>query len=538
MTSQRNLLLFALVLVSLLIWINWAQDSASGKNNPNNTAPVVAESMINNQADSSEYITVKSDVLSFAINLHGGDVEQAQLLAYRQELGKPQPLTLLENTSDFLYIAQSGLIGDDGIDNKVANRPLFRTNSKEFVLADGSDELKVPLTYQSSNGVTYTKTFTIKRGHYDVGVSYTVNNVTAKPLQVAMYAQLKQSVDLPKARDKSSMNFALNSYRGAAYSTDEKDYKKHKFSDIAPKSLDVKTQSGWVAMLQHYFVSAWIPQGEGLNDFYTNKVANDAIIGFKTEPVVVPANEQTTIDSKLWVGPELQDKMAAAAPHLDLTVDYGWFWFLSKPLFILLKFIQSFVSNWGIAIILITFVVRGIMYPLTRSQYTSMAKMKMLQPRIEALRERYGDDKQRLSQEMMALYKTEKVNPLGGCLPIIIQMPIFLALFYMLSGSIELRHAPFFLWIHDLSAQDPYYILPLLMGGTMFLIQKMSPTPVADPMQRKLMTYMPLIFTVFFLWFPSGLVLYYTVSNLVTIAQQKLIYRGLEKRGLHVRQKK
>src|SRR5699024_4336113 len=204
-----------------------------------------------------------------------------------------------------------------------------------------------------------------------------------------------------------------------------------------------------------------------------------------TSTVVVEPNQQQTLAAKLWVGPELQNEMAKAAPHLDLTVDYGWFWFISKPLFILLKFIQGFVHNWGLAIILITFVVRGIMYPLTKAQYTSMAKMRLLQPRVEALRDRLGDDKQRLSQEMMALYRQEKVNPLGGCLPIIIQMPIFLGLYYMLSSSVELRHAPFMLWIQDLSAKDPYFILPLLMGGTMFLIQKMSPTPVADPMQQK-----------------------------------------------------
>ncbi len=221
-----------------------------------------------------------------------------------------------------------------------------------------------------------------------------------------------------------------------------------------------------------------------------------------------------------------------------MTVDYGWLWFISQPLFKLLKWIHSFVGNWGFSIIIITFIVRGIMYPLTKAQYTSMAKMRMLQPKIQAMRERLGDDKQRISQEMMALYKAEKVNPLGGCFPLLIQMPIFLALYYMLMGSVELRQAPFALWIHDLSAQDPYYILPILMGVTMFFIQKMSPTTVTDPMQQKIMTFMPVIFTVFFLWFPSGLVLYYIVSNLVTIIQQQLIYRGLEKRGLHSREKK
>ena len=238
------------------------------------------------------------------------------------------------------------------------------------------------------------------------------------------------------------------------------------------------------------------------------------------------------------MGPEIQNQLKETANHLDLTVDYGWLWFLSQPLFYLLKFIHSFVGNWGFAIIIITFIVRGILFPLTRAQYRSMAKMKLLQPRIEALKERYGDDKQKMSAETMAIYKQEKVNPIGGCFLILIQMPIFISLFYMLGNAVELRHAPFALWIYDLSAQDPYYIFPLLMGGTMLLIQMMSPTPATDPLQKGLMTNMPMIFTVFFLWFPAGLVLYYIVSNLFTIAQQRIIYWELEKKGLHEKKKK
>lgn len=230
--------------------------------------------------------------------------------------------------------------------------------------------------------------------------------------------------------------------------------------------------------------------------------------------------------------------MSKVQDNLELTVDYGWAWFIAKPLFILLKFIHSIVGNWGLAIIGITIVVKAILYPLTRAQYTSMAKMRMLQPRITELRERFGDDKQRMGQETMKLYKEEKVNPLGGCLPILLQMPIFLALYYTFIEAVQLRHAPFYGWIHDLAAPDPYYILPILMGISMFFLQKFSPTPVADPMQQKIMTFMPVAFTVFFLWFPSGLVLYWLSSNLITITQQQIIYRGLEKRGLHSRVKK
>ncbi|CAG8937996.1 unnamed protein product, partial [Penicillium salamii] len=357
---------------------------------------------------------------------------------------------------------------------------------------------------------------------------------------LSLFGQLKQTIDLPKHRDTGSNNFALHTFRGAAYSTSESKYEKYKFDTIADnENLNATTSNGWVAMLQQYFATAWVPRTEGTNTLYTSNLGNGvAAIGYKSAPVTIAAGAQQNLGATLWVGPEIQDKMAAIAPHLDLTVDYGWLWFISQPLFKLLKFIHSFIGNWGFSIIVITFIVRGIMYPLTKAQYTSMAKMRMLQPKIQAMRERLGDDKQKQSQEMMALYKAEKVNPLGGCLPLVIQMPIFLALYYMLSGSVELRHAPFILWIHDLSAQDPYYILPILMGITMFFIQKMSPTTVTDPMQQKIMTYMPVIFTVFFLWFPSGLVLYYIVSNLVTILQQQLIYRGLEKRGLHSRDKK
>ena len=240
----------------------------------------------------------------------------------------------------------------------------------------------------------------------------------------------------------------------------------------------------------------------------------------------------------MWVGPKLQDAMEKVAPNLDLTIDYGWLWFIAKPMFQLLQFLHGIVGNWGVAIILITFIVKGLLYPLTKAQYTSMAKMRMLQPKLQAMRERLGDDRQRMSQEMMELYKKEKVNPLGGCLPLLLQMPIFIALYWTLMESVELRHAPFMLWIHDLSAPDPYYILPILMGVSMFFLQKLSPSAVTDPIQQKVMNFMPVMFTVFFLWFPSGLVLYWLVSNCVTIIQQQVIYRSLEKKGLHSRDKK
>ncbi|MBV4414323.1 membrane protein insertase YidC [Enterobacteriaceae bacterium YMB-R22] len=545
MDSQRNLLIIALLFVSFLIWQAWEQDKAPQPQAQQTTQTTNSQGSAANQgvpaSGQGKLITVKTDVLELTINTRGGDVEQALLLTYPKTLGSTEPFQLLETTPEFVYQAQSGLTGRDGPDNPANGpRPLYDVDKDRFTLADGQDALVIPMTYTDAAGNTFTKTFTLKRGEYSVNVGYNVKNAGQKPLELNAFGQLKQTINLPKHRDTGSNNFALHTFRGAAYSTTDEKYSKYKFDNIADNdNLNVNSQNGWVAMLQQYFATAWIPHASGTNNFYTANLGNGiAAAGYKSAPTLVQPGQTGTLSSTLWVGPEIQDKMAAVAPHLDLTVDYGWLWFISQPLFKLLKWIHGFVGNWGFAIIIITFIVRGIMYPLTKAQYTSMAKMRMLQPKIQAMRERLGDDKQRISQEMMALYKSEKVNPLGGCFPLIIQMPIFLALYYMLMGSVELRHAPFALWIHDLSAQDPYYILPILMGVTMYFIQKMSPTTVTDPMQQKIMTFMPVIFTVFFLWFPSGLVLYYIVSNLVTILQQQLIYRGLEKRGLHSREKK
>ena len=545
MDSQRNLFLIALLFVSFMIWQAWQTDHAPQPANQTtqqtaNTASGDASSQAVPASGQGKLITVKTDVLSLTINTRGGDIEQALLLAYPHTLGASEPFQLLETSPSFVYQAQSGLTGKNGPDNpNNGPRPLFQVPQDTFTLADGQDELRIPMTYTDAHGVVYTKTFVLKRGQYAVNVDYNINNASTTPQEMTLFGQLKQTVDLPKHRDTGSNNFALHTYRGAAFSSSDDKYKKYSFGDIKDENLNITTQGGWVAMLQQYFATAWVPSAKDSNTFYSTSMGSDlAAIGFKGVPFVVQPGAQQNVSAILWVGPEIQDKMAAVAPHLDLTVDYGWLWFISQPLFKLLKFLHSFIGNWGFSIIVITFIVRGIMYPLTKAQYTSMAKMRMLQPKIQAMLERLGDDKQRMSQEMMAMYKAEKVNPLGGCLPLVIQMPIFLALYYMLMGSIELRHAPFALWIHDLSAQDPYYILPILMGVTMFFIQKMSPTTVTDPMQQKIMTFMPVIFTVFFLWFPSGLVLYYIVSNLVTILQQQMIYRGLEKRGLHSRVKK
>lgn len=541
--NNRGLLLMGLLLVSVLIFTQWQQDfnpeiqaqkqAQAAAQTQQQVGDVPAASNANNPiADSitqGKTITVESDVLRLTIDTLGGDVVGSDLLKHNAELNSNTPFKLLQQDGTKTYVAQSGLVGKNGIDTN-AGRPQYAVTADSFKLTDDQNELSVPLTFEK-DGVVYTKTFTLKRGSYDVGVNFNIKNNTAEAIEVQPYGQLKHSVV------ESSGSLTMPTYTGGAFSSSETNYKKYSFQDMEKANLSIDTKAGWIAVLQHYFVSAWVPNQDADNNLYSRTNNGVATIGYRGPLTTIAPNSEANLSSKLWTGSKDQKEMEEAANHLDLTVDYGWAWFIAKPLFWLLTAIQKIVSNWGLAIIGVTIVVKTILYPLTKAQYTSMAKMRMLQPRITEMRERFGDDRQRMSQEMMKLYKEEKVNPMGGCLPILIQMPIFIALYWTFMEAVELRHAPFFGWIKDLSAQDPYYILPLLMGASMFLLQKMSPTPVADPMQQKVMTFMPVIFTVFFLWFPSGLVLYWLTSNLITIAQQWLIYRNLEKKGLHSRKK-
>ncbi|KQA22855.1 membrane protein insertase [Vibrio metoecus] len=540
MDSQRNILLIALALVSFLLFQQWQvaknpapQATQQAQSTGAADAPSFSDELdptpAQNAAAQAKTITVTSDVLTLSIDTLGGDIVSAKLNQYAEELDSAESFVLLQNTQGHQFIAQSGLVGPQGIDVTSNNRPAYQVNTESFTLAEGQDELRIPMTYQA-NGIDYTKTFILKRGSYAVDVVFDVANNSGNPATLGMYAHLRQNLL------DSGGNLAMPTYRGGAYSTSDVRYKKYSFDDMKDRNLSAPNDVtvNWAAMIQHYFASAWIPRNEPQAQLYSRVISNLGDIGIRTPNKTIANGDKAEFEATLWVGPKLQDKMAAVAPNLDLVVDYGWLWFIAKPLHWLLSVIQSFVGlTWGVAIICLTFIVRGAMYPLTKAQYTSMAKMRMLQPKLQAMRERIGDDRQRMSQEMMELYKKEKVNPLGGCLPIVLQMPIFIALYWALMESVELRHSPFFGWIHDLSAQDPYYILPLLMGASMFVIQKMSPTTVTDPMQQKIMTFMPVMFTFFFLWFPSGLVLYWLVSNIVTLIQQTLIYKALEKKGLH-----
>ncbi|MFD2016513.1 membrane protein insertase YidC [Vibrio olivae] len=536
MDSQRNILLIALALVSFLLFQQWQaaknpapQPVEQAQSSSSLPAPSFADELDPAPATqaSAKTITVTTDVLTLSIDTIGGDVVSAKLNQYDAELDSEDPFVLLKDSPSHQFIAQSGLIGPQGIDLSSNNRPSYQVESDSYTLADGQNELRIPMTY-TANGLEYTKTFVLQRDSYAIDVIYDVNNSGANAT-IGMYAHLRQSV----VDDGGSIT--MPTYRGGAYSTEDVRYKKYSFEDMQDRNLSIPLTNGqgWAAMIQHYFATAWVPRDEPGTNLYTRIIGNVGDIGVRMPNKTIADGSQTELKATLWVGPKLQDQMEKVAPNLDLVVDYGWLWFIAKPLHMLLSLIQSFVGNWGVAIMCLTFIVRGAMYPLTKAQYTSMAKMRMLQPKLQAMRERIGDDRQRMSQEMMALYKEEKVNPLGGCLPLVLQMPIFISLYWALMESVELRHSPFFGWIHDLSAQDPYYILPLLMGASMFMIQKMSPTTVTDPMQQKIMTFMPVMFTVFFLFFPSGLVLYWLVSNVVTLIQQTLIYKSLEKKGLH-----
>lgn len=554
MNSPRSILFIAFLVVSFFLYQNWVVESA-----PGTTAPTNSESTQQQPADSAgstdvpsgsvaassdvpetesvsktlsaTTIHVETDVLDVQIDTRGGDIVSAKLLEFAKELDSDERFQLLQNKSNAVYVAQSGLIGADGIDNK-NGRAVYSYEKTEY--SSTSEKVEVPLTYTSETGVVYRKIFTFTPGHYDVDVRFEIENNTAETLSTQFYGQLKRSMGTGE-----SGSMIMPTYFGAAYSHDDDKFEKYDFEDMQDKRLDVTSQTGWVGMLEHYFVSAWIPTQQQTNRLFS-RVANgsQAIIGVVYPATQVNPNSTETIESKVYLGPKDQDSMAQLVEHLDLTVDYGFLWWLAQPIFKLLQFLQSIVINWGLAIILTTVIVKALLFPLTKAQYVSMAKMRMLQPKMTELRERYSGDRQKLSQEMMKLYKTEKVNPLGGCLPMLLQLPIFLALYWVLLESVELRHSEFIFWIQDLSTKDPYYILPILMGASMFLMQRLQPTPATDPMQQKLFQYMPVIFTVFFLWFPSGLVLYWLVSNLITIAQMLIIYRGLEKKGINVRNKK
>lgn len=536
MEQQRNLLFILLLCAAMFLFWDWNSDKANALKEAENAAVASLNQEINDKSDISNTVTIKSDNLELTVNLKGGDVIDAKLLKIKQYQDKDDPFHLLMTNNKFLYQAQSGLAGKDGIDNQF--RPEFTVAQKEFLLKDGENTVVANLVYEK-DGVTYTKKYSIDKDSYVVNVSYDIQNNSEKDLNLCFYGQLKQTCDDSYLKNDTGFGMVASAYRGTAYSTDDTRYEKATLDDINDDlKLNVATKNGWVAMIQHYFVSSWIGSGDDSgNVIYSSPAEKNtaAIIGIRTNNISIKAGENKTIGSKLWLGPKEQDTLSQVAKNLDLTVDYGWLWFISIPLFKILNFIHSIVNNWGFAIILLTLVVRGVMFPLTKAQYTSMAKMRLLQPKLMEIKEKFKDDRQKIGAETMKLYKAEKVNPLGGCLPLLIQMPIFIALYWTLMESTELRQSSFILWITDLSVKDPYFVLPILYGVSMFLLQKMSPTPITDPIQRKVFMAMPFIFTFMFCTFPAGLTLYWLISNCFTIFQQVIIFRSLEKRGLSMK---
>lgn len=546
MESQRNFLLIGLVMVSFLLWQQWQMDYAPQPIDPVTTQTAETSSVpsadlsasdaeipnadsssipIAQQATSSDrLIEITTDTLDLLIDLRGGDVISANLVKYPVTQGQSDSYSLLRPDSSVLYVAQSGLIGQGGTDT-AAGRPLFNASSSQYILE--GETLTVPLTWTSESGISVTKNFIFTRGEHSVRVEYQYTNNSDGNKQVQQYAQLKQTLNIPEG------SMFMPTYRGSAYSTQEERYEKYAFDDYEDDKLDQSTLGGWVGMLEHYFVSAWVPPQDQTNKLYSSIFSNQfAVIGYKGESIVVPQGETATIYSTLYMGPKDQDALAEIANGLDLTVDYGFLWFISKYLFWLLQMIHGMVGNWGLAIVLITIIVKGAMYPLTKKQYESMAKMRNLAPKMTQLKERFGDDRQKMSQAMMEMYKKEKVNPMGGCFPLLLQMPIFLALYWVLLESVELRHADFIFWITDLSVKDPYFVLPVLTGLSMYLLQKLQPMTIQDPMQQKIMQWMPVAMSLFFFIFPAGLVLYWLISNVITLIQAKIIYSSMEKRGL------
>jgi YidC/Oxa1 family membrane protein insertase len=467
-------------------------------------------------------IMVKTDVLWVEIDTRGGVVRKAELPAYPISVHEPdKPLQILNDSRTDFYIAQSGLLGPEHAPDHNA---LYQTEQTEYTLPEGIDELKVPLHWQGQDGVEVTKTFTFRRGDYLINVDHHVKNTSATPWAVRMYSQLQRN----EIADPGSSQFVrARTYLGAAISSPEKRYEKISFKEMRKEDMDREIRGGWVAMLQHYFLSAWIPAPDALNNYYTKVLNNDRyIIGFASPVVNIAPGQSGELSARLYVGPELQNRLAKIANGLDLTVNYGWLWFLAQPLFWLLKGIHRVLGNWGWSIIVLTILIKLAFFKLSAASYRSMAHMRRIQPRLMALRERYTNDRQRMNQALMELYKKEKINPLGGCLPIVVQIPVFIALYWVLLESIELRQASFILWFDDLSTKDPFFVLPALMGITMLIQTKLNPTPM-DPMQAKVMMVLPIVFTVFFAFFPSGLVLYWLVNNILSIAQQWVITRKL-----------
>lgn len=580
MDIQRTILLVALAVVSYMMVLQWNQDygqvpvtaaattQSSSVNQQSSASNIVAQNSaqaassddlpvavnelaqdptLTNNVVGNDLIYVQTDVLQLAIDPNGGDVVELKLSQYPRNASNPDiPLQLFENSNDRIYVAQSGLVGTNGPDARASGRPQYSVSQQSFTLQDGQDQLNVDLSFQE-NGVNYTKRFTFHRGlslecsareisqrkvecindeAYQINLTYLIDNQSEQEWKGNLFAQLKRD---GQGDPSSTTATGTATYLGAALWTADEPYKKLSMSNMDDKNFNQAINGGWVAWLQHYFVTAWVADAEQTNQVTTRKDGKgNYIIGYTSPAMSVAAGQHAQTTATLYAGPKIQSHLKALSPGLELTVDYGFLWFIAQPIFWLLSVIHGILGNWGWSIIFLTILIKLAFFPLSAASYKSMARMRAVAPRMAALKEQHAGDKQKLSQGMMELYKKEKINPLGGCLPILVQMPVFLSLYWVLLESVEMRQAPFMFWLTDLSSKDPFFILPIIMGLSMFVQQKLNPTP-PDPMQAKVMKLLPIIFTFFFLWFPAGLVLYWVVNNLLSIGQQWYITRKIEK---------
>jgi len=491
-------------------------------------------------APSTNLISVNTDNFVLKIDPRGGDIISLALKQHLAHIDTPNiPFALLENNQNRIYIAQSGLIGKNGTDTS-KGRPLFASKLTSYQLIDGDDKLVVDLILNQA-GTQITKRFTFHRDSYLINVDYLINNQSSEDFSAAFYGQIKRDNTQDPAAESSS-GMGMQPYLGFATTTADERFKKIDFEDVADKKFTGSTETGgWIAMIQHYYLSAWVGDQSVENQYSTLRTKSGFNIGRITSPVnTIKAGEQGVISNAFYAGPKDQYRLEDIAENLDLSVDYGWLWFVAQPLYALLYFfnngefhgfgidadVWSGLGNWGFSIIALTILVKIAFFSLNAKAYRSMAKMRAVQPRMLEIREKYGEDRQKQSQEMMKLYQTEGVNPVGGCLPILVQMPVFIALYWVLLESVELRHAPFIGYIQDLAAMDPYFVMPIIMGVSMFVQQKLNPPP-PDPMQAKVMQFLPVVFTFFFLFFPAGLVLYWVVNNILSIVQQYIITKHI-----------
>ena len=532
----RRLILFVVLSFSILFfWSSWQERHAPQvaqqvEVNQPQPASVASANEKTFQLSSDKRVTVETDVFKAEIDTMGGDIRRIELLKHHADYSNKEDLVLLDDRkSPLVYVAQSGLIGKD----LPTHKTVFTAETTSYQLKDNQNEVVVTLNAENAEGVKVTKTYTFTRGSYAVKVGFKIDNASNAAIDPWIYYQI---VHDSESNQGTKM---MPTFTGAAYFTDADKYKKVKFTEMAKEDLSKNAKDGWIGLVQHYFVSAWIPATNQAREFYTNKLGDKVFaIGAKSGLGMIAPGASKEVSADLYMGPQTHDELVKTAPGLEYTVDYGWLTFIASPLFMVLSAINSLVHNWGVAIILLTILIKLAFYPLSAAGYRNMAQMRELAPRLQSMKEKFGDDRQKMQQAMMELYKKEKINPMGGCLPILIQIPVFISLYWMLLGSVEMRHAPFMLWIQDLSAPDtlfgslpewlpllggmPIGLLPILMAATMLIQTKLNPKPT-DPVEAKVMLIMPIVFSIFFFFFPAGLVLYWLVNNILSIAQQARI---------------